>query len=620
MSSSFFVNTGGSAAERETISNDLTASANSKADAQKLAINAEDAQFTLSDGTTTGNSALHHAAKAEASATSAAGSESTATQQAGIATQAKTDAQAATATALIYRDAAITANNNSVLLTGAQAIAGAKTFSNAMTVNDTITADGISVGDAQSIYVGAGNDLEIVHRDDGSQRTDIIETGGGNLRIAGRAIELNNDSGTNEYQIVLDGTGATNRTKLFAGQPTNSSDYKLMTTATGVEVKGTVTATGIALNGNMETDGNITVQNGHELRFEQTDGTESFSIKTSATTTNLLEQGSGNLNIKGDAVVICGNNTDFQKITCHDEGGVKILSMASGDATDSYMRIKTGDQHTGTRFYCGTDETNVRAEVVSAGLNVNGTVTADVLTVDSSSSVVATIGSSGSSAARLYFDNTGMTTAGDTQLMSQSNDLAFNTNGAERMRIESSGNVLVNGGTTRSSLLQINASATNEALSTEVPQTTNASHLAFINPNGTVGFINTSGSSTTYATSSDYRLKTDAQPMVGATARLKALNPVNFEWIADGTRVDGFLAHEAATVVPESVTGTKDAMKDEEYEVTPAVLDDDDNVVTEAVMGTRSVPDYQGIDQAKLVPLLVATIQELEARITALES
>ncbi len=108
--------------------------------------------------------------------------------------------------------------------------------------------------------------------------------------------------------------------------------------------------------------------------------------------------------------------------------------------------------------------------------------------------------------------------------------------------------------------------------------------------------------------------------MTGATDRLKQLNPVNFEWIADGTRVDGFLAHEAQAVVPEAVTGTKDAMRDEEYEVTPAVTDDDGNVTIEAVMGTRSVPDYQGIDQSKLVPLLVATIQELEARITALEN
>jgi len=141
-----------------------------------------------------------------------------------------------------------------------------------------------------------------------------------------------------------------------------------------------------------------------------------------------------------------------------------------------------------------------------------------------------------------------------------------------------------------------------------------------------VGSITTTTSATAYNTSSDYRLKTDVQPMTGASARVQALNPVNFEWIADGTRVDGFLAHEAQTVVPEAVTGTKDAMRDEEYEVTPAVLDDDGNVVTPAVMGTRSVPDYQGIDQSKLVPLLTAALQEaltkidaLEARITTLE-
>jgi hypothetical protein len=144
--------------------------------------------------------------------------------------------------------------------------------------------------------------------------------------------------------------------------------------------------------------------------------------------------------------------------------------------------------------------------------------------------------------------------------------------------------------------------------------------IRFVRASSDVGSIDTTSTSTAYNTSSDYRLKTDAQPMTGATDRIKQLNPVNFEWVANGTRVDGFLAHEAQAVVPEAVTGAKDAMRDEEYEVTPAVTDDDGNVVTEAVMGTRSVPDYQGIDQSKLVPLLVATIQELEARITALEN
>jgi len=176
----------------------------------------------------------------------------------------------------------------------------------------------------------------------------------------------------------------------------------------------------------------------------------------------------------------------------------------------------------------------------------------------------------------------------------------------------------------------------------------------------TVGSISVSGSSTAYNTSSDYRLKENVVDLTGASARVNQLDVKRFNFIADDTNtlVDGFLAHEVADVVPEAITGTKDAMKDEEYEVTPATgdiytpatdayVDDEGNDVdavdevihsadaeqpetledgqqwretTAAVMGTRSVPDYQGIDQSKLVPLLVASLQEALARITALEA
>jgi hypothetical protein len=122
--------------------------------------------------------------------------------------------------------------------------------------------------------------------------------------------------------------------------------------------------------------------------------------------------------------------------------------------------------------------------------------------------------------------------------------------------------------------------------------------------NGTQrGFITTTNSGTTYSTTSDYRLKEDVQPMVGASERLMNLKPVNFAWEFDGSRVDGFIAHEAQAVVPEAVTGEKDA------------VDADGN------------PKYQGIDQSKLVPLLTAALQEalteiasMKARITALEA
>ena len=250
------------------------------------------------------------------------------------------------------------------------------------------------------------------------------------------------------------------------------------------------------------------------------------------------------------------------------------------------------------------------------------------------------------------------------------------TAATERMRINANGRITTFGtGNVNASLnLLGEGGASKRAISFEDT-----------NGGGEVGKVTTTSSATSYTTSSDYRLKTDVQPMTGATDRVKLLKPCNFEWIVDGTRVDGFIAHEAQEIVPESVHGTKDAMMDQEYEVTPATgdvftagveagftevspaivaepayYDVDGNVIkaeviaqaavheayeaiaevihsadveqpetleegqqwretTAAVMGTRSVPDMQGIDQAKLVPLLTATIQELIARIEVLE-
>ena len=206
--------------------------------------------------------------------------------------------------------------------------------------------------------------------------------------------------------------------------------------------------------------------------------------------------------------------------------------------------------------------------------------------------------------------------------------MVFDTNGTERMRIDSNGSILFNTSTLsdggNNSMSYSNTG--DETLIISSAGTGSSYMIRFMNGNGVAGQILSGGTTTSYQTNSDYRLKTDVQPMTGASDRVLALKPVNFEWIVDGTRTDGFLAHEAQEIVPEAIFGSKDAMKDKEYEVSPAVLDDDGNVVTEAAMGTRSVPDYQGIDQSKLVPLLTAALQEaltkidaLETRITALE-
>jgi hypothetical protein len=157
--------------------------------------------------------------------------------------------------------------------------------------------------------------------------------------------------------------------------------------------------------------------------------------------------------------------------------------------------------------------------------------------------------------------------------------------------------------------------------------TTETYQLGFYNGNGLVGRISTNGSATSYTTSSDYRLKEIIAPMTGALAKVALLKPVTYKWKADGSDGEGFIAHELQAVVPDCVSGEKDATRQEEYEVTPAVKDEEGNTTSPAVIGTRTVPVYQGIDTSFLVATLTAAIQELSAkndaltaRIVALES
>ncbi len=112
-----------------------------------------------------------------------------------------------------------------------------------------------------------------------------------------------------------------------------------------------------------------------------------------------------------------------------------------------------------------------------------------------------------------------------------------------------------------------------------------------------VGSIKSTASSTSFNTSSDYRLKENVVDIADGITRVKQLSPRRFNFIADDTTtVDGFIAHEAQTVVPEAVTGTHNE------------VDDDGNAV------------MQGIDQSKLVPLLTAALQEAIAKIETLET
>ena len=128
--------------------------------------------------------------------------------------------------------------------------------------------------------------------------------------------------------------------------------------------------------------------------------------------------------------------------------------------------------------------------------------------------------------------------------------------------------------------------------------------INFIWDAGDYGNIKRSGSGVNYQSNSDYRLKENVVSLTDGISRLKNLKPSRFNWKSEpGATVDGFIAHEAQTVVPEAVDGVKDQIAD------------DSNADTE-----NGTPIYQKMDNSKLVPLLTAALQEAVTKIEALEA
>lgn len=116
-------------------------------------------------------------------------------------------------------------------------------------------------------------------------------------------------------------------------------------------------------------------------------------------------------------------------------------------------------------------------------------------------------------------------------------------------------------------------------------------------PGSAYANVSTNGTTVTYGTGSDYRLKTNVTPLTDSATKVKALKPYSYNWVSAPTiQSQGFLAHELASVVPQAVVGEKDALYPD---------------------GSMKV---QQVDLSYVVPLLTAALQEALARIEALEA
>ena len=326
-------------------------------------------------------------------------------------------------------------------------------------------------------------------------------------------------------------------------------------------------------------------------------------------------------------------DTNLQKIRIRNSANNAYVNLRGfdgsiqipGGSQSSPSLFITDDTNTGI-FSGGPDEINIstggteRFVITSSGNCGIGTVSpAGNLHIQSTGDTVVRVTSADGNGAFLDLGDVSDPDGGRINYDNGSN-LIFNTASLERMRIDQNGRV---GIATVSPDHLLHCVATSSVM--KIDHTSSGDTTGIVmrhargnlsgfsgkiisftgNSNTEVGTIRIGLSSTSYNTSSDYRLKENATAISDGITRLKTLKPYKFNWINDDTNtlIDGFFAHEVSSAVPEAITGIKDAVATED--------------TTESKKGD---PIYQQIDQSKLVPLLVAAVQELIGKVEALEA
>ena len=342
--------------------------------------------------------------------------------------------------------------------------------------------------------------------------------------------------------------------------------------------------------------------NDHVLIEDATDGELKKALIPAASFAGIDDQSSSNddqLTITDTAVVI-NEDSDDVDFRVETNGNANMLFISGGN--DVVGVGAEGDLGVGL---------HIKSADSSGSVDGN----ADELVIEGSGQSGITILSGASDKGNIFFADSGSTAQGKVIYNHSTDTLRFDTAGSERASIGSTGVVeiknrmLVDGQIDSIAKINVVFGGDNEngMQFSDKDGATNGKFIGFsrdgtsTSSQGTqMGFIARNGSSDAinYSTSSDYRLKDGIVDKTDGIEKLKQLQPKKFYWKSDlnKTLVDGFLAHEVSSIVPEAIIGEKDA------------VDENDNIIA------------QGIDQGKLTPLLTAALQEAITKIETLET